>query len=217
MKNNSLDTIGGRLQYCRKIAKLTRPYLEKVYNISKSSIYCYEANLKHPSHNRIKEFLDIFKNENVIVNYQWLKTGKGDLPQEFKCINLSNKKKKANTNTIDSEQLIYQEEIDIKKMYSNAIFFTCDSFDLEPLVKFSDRVAGLPVESNIQKQENNLCIISYKEILFIKILSKYNRDGTSNFCGINPRNGDINFLLLNVQPDFIAPIFWIRRNPDLIL
>ncbi|MBX9839051.1 MAG: helix-turn-helix domain-containing protein [Silvanigrellaceae bacterium] len=189
MEKDSLDTIGGRLKYCRKIARLTRPHLERDYKISQSSVYCYETNMKQPSDNRLKKFLEIFKNENIIVNYQWLKTGYGDLPQEFKCS--SSSKNILNTNyqnIYDSIQLIKQEEIQIKKMHSNSIFFSCDSFDLEPLLGFGDRVAGIPVYTDLKKYEDKFCIIRYNEIIFIKILIKYNLNGTLNFSGINQKN-----------------------------
>ena len=187
------------------------------YNFSQSTLNQYELNIKNPSDQKINELLDIFKNENVIVSLQWLKNGIGETPKEFKNTDLitQNMLTINNIPLIDSLQLIDIEKQLILKLYPNAITGVCDNFELEPTVKFSDEVAGIPCDLNkIRNLEDVLCLVKYKNKIYIKVVNKINEDNTINLIGINPKKASASFYLSNVTPDVIAPVIWIRKNPD---
>lgn len=207
-----LDTIGKRVKYCREISKLSRTKMSSRYNISNSTLSAYETDIKNPSDKRLKELLEIFKKENVIVSYQWIKLGKGDLPREFKCFEVNSKN---NFDYIDSIELMKQEEMHIKNKYPNAIFFICNTFDMEPTIFFGDWIFGLPINiTDIKKFENYPFIFKINDVTYIKYLSNINTDGSLNIVGLNHKHSKNDFYLQNIIPSEVAPIFWTRRNPD---
>lgn len=208
-----MKTLGDRIKFCIELTKLTKPKLAKKYLISISSLHCYENNTKKPSEKRLKMLLDIFKKENVITSYQWLKQGVGDLPREFKCIDYN--KTINNEMNFDSIELINYELKNAANKYKNSVHFICNTFELEPSIFFGDWVLGIKINSSdVNKYEKYPFLFKINNITYLKYIAKINENGSLNLIGINQKFSKKDYFIPNVFPEVIAPIFWIRRNPD---
>lgn len=213
-----LKRVGDRIKYCRELIDVTKGKLATKHALNPSTLHFYENNVKCPSEERLQKLLEIFKKEDVIVSYQWLKTGVGDLPIKLKLTDIVNKNEIKKPENLDSIELMNFEMNTLMNKYPNSIHFICNTFEMEPHILYSDWLLAMPIDKkNVSKYEKLPFLFKIKNVTYLKYIAKINDNGSFNLIGSNQSHATEKYFMPNINPEIVAPIYWIRRNPDIFL
>ena len=78
-----LDSCGKRLRYLRKISRLSRTQLSYKYEISANSLKFWESSDKELGEHVINKLMEIYKDQGIIFNRDWIIYGTGELPKSL--------------------------------------------------------------------------------------------------------------------------------------
>ena len=81
-----LDSCGKRLRYLRKISRLSRTQLSYKYEISANSLKFWESSDKELGEHVINKLMEIYKDQGIIFNRDWIIYGTGELPKSLSKI-----------------------------------------------------------------------------------------------------------------------------------
>lgn len=181
-----------RLRFLRSLIGLSRAAIEDKYRLPEITLKKWETGKLPISEKAISKCLEIYKNEQIFVTYEWLKEGIGPLPTFI-----------ISTENIDPDISYF------KNTYPNAIIYTIENNDMLPKYQEGEQVIGLAENDNYKKFNNLDCLVTLEnnEIIFRKVIIQeahiINLFCTNNLITDTP-------ALFNVKPISIAPIIWHR-------
>ncbi|KAB8035612.1 hypothetical protein GCL60_16830 (plasmid) [Silvanigrella paludirubra] len=203
------SSIGDRITYLRKQARLTRIFIREKYSISENTLRKWEENKLKVPEDKIDLIFYVFNNEGVQVTKEWIKSGKGDKP--LFSINYE----KIKISSIKNDDVLALEEMQllISTDKENLVYMLLENDTMFPYYQ--------PISWIIGKKNNNLSSCIGKDCI-IKV--KNNNSFTFRRVGYSEKKDCFNLYILNtydikfsdpvyydVEVEFIAPISWIRK------
>jgi transcriptional regulator with XRE-family HTH domain len=179
-----------RLRFIRSLTGLSRFAIEEKYQLPEITLKKWETGKMAISDKGIDKCIEIYKQENISVTYEWIKNGIGPLP------------------TFTS--LIKNQDRDIqyfKSTYSNLLIYQLINDEMAPKYNIGETVLGI-IDNKEPEYFNNLdCIVQLEngEIIFRKV-AIHNENKINLICTNNSSKN--NFIMLDVKPLAIAPAIW---------
>lgn len=179
-----------RLRFIRSLTGLTRLAIEEKYQLPEITLKKWETGKLAISDKGIAKCLEIYKQENIFTTHDWIKNGIGPLPT-FATLNKN-----------QDQDLAY-----FKNTYPNLLIYEIVSDEMAPKYNIGETVLGLIENKEFDHFHNLDCLLRLQsgEIIFRKLII-HNQNKINLACTNNSTAK--NFILFDVQPEAIAPVFW---------
>ncbi|WP_158996608.1 hypothetical protein [Pigmentibacter ruber] len=230
-KNNTeINTkeLADRILRIRKFLNLSRPDLEKKYNIPEISLKSWENGIRTIKETNLDMLINIYQKYNNDISPIWIRYGIGEMlatnnsNDKFSKITNSlrlehNLDKEINSIEFDSnDESIVQELLSYIDNNKNIVLVKISGQNMKPIYNCGDYVGGKIIrDSNLFKNYANTDVIvkTIDDKLFVRRLSLPINFEKSiyNLHAVNLEN-EIEPCIHNVQVDFIAPIEFMRRK-----
>jgi transcriptional regulator with XRE-family HTH domain len=214
-----------RLLYIRNLLRLSRRYIEEKYNLPEATLKAWENNKARLTEKGLNRCIDIYRQEGVLVNSEWINTGKGLSPRisvdmgkylasdfQYPQHETSQINDSSTSYSIDDSKAILREATFFKESAQNVVVLMVTDNDMNPVYQIGDYVGGLfrygkDIDSAVKRD----CIIRLKDgALVIRRLFKSKHNNLYNLACINPATESDNPILFSVAIESAAPIIWHR-------
>ena len=155
-----MDTIGNRIAFCRKLLNLSQIKFSQVFNISKSTITRWELDSVAISQNRLKQLIEEFAVNGLVVDLNWLISGIGDFPISDTALSIEQ---------INFDEISLKHLQEIKSKIKNFEIHQVNSKFFEPIINYGDYV-GCVLSELTDELNNRLCLIQVKKNVVIGII-----------------------------------------------
>ncbi len=212
------ESRGKRLKSLRMMAGLSRKALEDKYDVSASTMQSWEdAKAGGLTEKGAKRAIEVFRQEGIRCNVDWLLFGIGTPPQ------LSDKLFQKQVQLQDviegrveiaEERAIVNELLAFRQHNPDAVEFIMPDDGMTPLYRKGDYVAG---KRRYNEAINNVlgmdCIIETKENeVLLRRLKPGSQAGLYTLICLNPEACVTEFALHDREILSAAPVIWLRRK-----
>jgi hypothetical protein len=230
----SVATVANRLKYVREIMRLSRGYLQDKYHMPATTLKSWENGLSRLTDKGIKRCIEIYRKEGMLINRDWLLSGKGLSPRvsldmgkylasdllyvrhNHPSINVPQIGEEAKTYETDENKCILREAAFFKESYKNAVVLMVNNNDMEPVYHTGDYVGGrFLYGKDIKIGVKRDCIVRLKngELLLRRLFK--NGSGNYNLACVNPSPNSVSPIMFDVDIESVAPVIWHRiPNPS---
>lgn len=209
---------GKRLKSLRMMAGLSRKALEDKYDVSASTMQSWEdAKAGGLTEKGAKRAIEVFRQEGIRCNGDWLLFGIGTPPQlSDKLFQKQIQLHEAAEGRIEiaEERAIVNELLAFRQHNPDAVEFIMPDDGMAPLYCKGDYIAG---KRRYNEAINNVldmdCIIETKENeVLLRRLRQGSQPGVYTMICLNPNTNVLDFSLQDREILSAAPVIWLRRK-----
>ena len=210
---NNINETANRIRQTRALSGLTRPELEKNYDVKNTTLAKWESGVTMLSLKGAHQLVNAFKANSVFCTAEWLLTGTGEEPY---VVSFSHPVVSPEIITKDPAILLMEELRSFKKIYSNAVVCLINDDTMLPQFALGDYVGGVKIEKeDIGPLFNKACIVEFldgrkklRQVIPGRQFGLYNLYATNMRARLQPS------ILMDVELKTIAPIVWHRFLGD---
>jgi hypothetical protein len=211
-----LSSAGERLRYIRAMLRVSRSYLQEKHGLPEVTLKAWESGTVNVTQSGVKRCIEVYKQEGLIVNEDWILEGIGlDPTSQLSVGRYFSTPTHKDLPIEDDEIAMIRDANDFKEKYSNAVVMIVSNDEMRPFFKPGDYVGGkMRFGDEIQSCINKNCIIKLKNNdQYFRRLIKNSRNGYNLAC-LNPNENTEEPVLYNADIEGAAPVIWHRWKDD---
>lgn len=214
--SQQLNTPGKRLKHIRSLFRFSRAYLQDKYGIPEVTLKSWENGTTNITKSGAERCVEIYRNEGLIVNADWILEGIGLDPTKTVTVSHYFATPSNKELPVEDDEVAMMRDANIfKESHANAVIMIVSNDDMRPFYKPGDYVGGkMRFGDSIDNVINKDCIISLKngERFFRRLVK--NIFGKHNLSCLNPNEHTAEPVLYNVEIEGAAPIIWHRWKDE---
>lgn len=192
--------------------RVSRAYLQEKYAIPEVTLKSWENGTTKLTKTGADRCVEIYRNEGLIINEDWVLDGIGLDPKATVTIGHYFATPTSKELPIEDDEIAMIRDANIfKENYPNAVIMVVSNDDMRPFYKPGDYVGGkMRFGSDIIDALNRDCIVILKngERFFRRLIK--NSHNNYNLTCLNPNSETSEPVLFNVEIDSAAPVIWHR-------